>query len=626
MSPRSEKELREVINTVPANVWSTLPDGAIDFINQRWQDFTGLPPEKALGWNWEAVVHPDDRAAFRVAWRAALEKGRPMESEVRVRRADGEYRCLLVRNVPFRDELGKIVKWYGTGIDIEDRKRAEEGLRRSEKQLRDLIETIPAMAFAIGPDGSTEFVSRGWRDYAGLSAEASSSGGWQATVHPDDLDAHLAGWAASLANGEPFENEVRHRNTHGEYRWFLTRAAPLRDQQGNVRKWYGILTDIEDRKRADQALARSEAYLTEAQKLTHTGSWAWDARSSKVLYASEEMFRIFGLDPKESLPTRKNFRERIHPDDRDRVDARFLTSIRDRVDSFDEYRVLLPDGTLRYVNSLGHPVLDASGDLTGFIGTAVDVTEHKRAEEEHEKLRQLEADLAHLNRVTTMGVLAASLAHELTQPIAATIANAKACLRWLTRARPDLDEARAAVTRIAKDGTRAAEIIDRLRSFYKKGGPSRREPVDVNDIAREMLTLLRSEANRHSISLRMELALEVPKVMADRVQLQQVFMNLMVNGIEAMKETAGELTITSRLADDGRLLVSVSDTGVGLPAGTVEQMFDAFFTTKPQGTGMGLAISRSIIESHGGRLWATGNLGRGATFYFALPQETAARA
>jgi C4-dicarboxylate-specific signal transduction histidine kinase len=251
------------------------------------------------------------------------------------------------------------------------------------------------------------------------------------------------------------------------------------------------------------------------------------------------------------------------------------------------------------------------------LETSRDITERKRAEE---AVRQAQADLAHISRVTTMGELTASLAHELNQPIAAAVTNANTCYRWLARDHPDLEEAREAVMRIVKDGTRAAEIIARIRSFYKKGTPQR-DVVDVNDVVREMLVLLRNEANRYSVSIRTELAADLPKVLADRVQLQQVFMNLMLNGIEAMKDTAGELKIRSQQGEDSQLLISVSDTGVGLPTGKADQIFNAFFTTKPEGTGMGLAISRSILEAHGGRLWATPGTGRGASFHFTLPSE-----
>jgi signal transduction histidine kinase len=289
-----------------------------------------------------------------------------------------------------------------------------------------------------------------------------------------------------------------------------------------------------------------------------------------------------------------------------------------------EVRILLPDGTIRYIHTIGHPVLNASGDLTQFVGTAMDVTERKRAEQERERLRQVQADLAHLSRVTTMGELTASLAHEIKQPIAAAVTDAKTCLRWLGRDEPDLAEAREAAARIIKDVTRASDIISSLSLLFKKGA-LQRELVDVNELIREMITLLRSEANRYSISIRIELAEDLPKVMADRVQLQQVFMNLMLNGIDAMKGTTdgGELTIKSEV-DDGQLLISVSDTGVGLPPEQAEEIFKAFFTTKDKGTGMGLPISRSIIESHGGRLWAAIASGRGAAFHFTLPAALAA--
>jgi signal transduction histidine kinase len=325
------------------------------------------------------------------------------------------------------------------------------------------------------------------------------------------------------------------------------------------------------------------------------------------------------------VPSGESFDQRIHREDLDKVHDRFREAARTRGEYANDFRIVLADGTTRYIQSIGHAVLDTDEEVLEFVGTAVDVTERKHAEQERDRLRQLEADLAHVNRLTTMGELTASLAHEINQPIAAAITNANACLRWLTRDSPDLQEARKAAKRIVVDGTRAADIISRLRSFYRKGTPQQRELLDVNDVTRDMLKLLRGEANRNSVLMRTALR-DLPLVPADRVQLQQVFMNLMLNAIEAMKESGGELSITTRLAEDGGLLISVSDTGIGLPAGKADQMFKAFFTTKPQGTGMGLAISRSIIESHGGRLWASDNATRGATFYFTLPQGELAHA
>ena len=369
-----------------------------------------------------------------------------------------------------------------------ERRVAAEAARRSEKELLDVIEAIPTMAFITLADGGSVWVNRRWVEYTGLSVDSTSGGGWRSTVHPDDFDGHINKWQASIASGEPFENEARHRSTNGEYRWFLVRAVALRDESGRIRKWYGTLTDIEDRKRAEQ---------------------------------------------------------------------------------------------------------------------------------ERERLRQLEADLAYMNREMTMGELAASLAHELKQPMAAAANDAKACMQWLCRDAPDLTEACEAASATIADVTRAAEIIDRVRSLYRRGTPLL-EPVQLNEIVREMTVLLSETANRGSISLRTALDPGLPATTADRVLLQQVLMNLMINGIEAMRGTGGELTVTSKRNDDGQLLISVTDSGTGLPDDS-ERIFEAFFTTKPQGTGMGLSISRRIVESHGGRLWASRNTGGGATFQFVLP-------
>jgi signal transduction histidine kinase len=274
---------------------------------------------------------------------------------------------------------------------------------------------------------------------------------------------------------------------------------------------------------------------------------------------------------------------------------------------------------------VGRPILSPSGELLQLVGVAMDVTEGKRAEEERQRLRQAETDLARISRVNMMGHLTASLAHEINQPIGAAVANAEACLQFLDRDQPDVAEAREAALEMATDARRAAAIIDRVRSLYRKGS-SHQEIVDVNEVIREMVLMLNNQASRYSVMMRTEFAEKLPYVMADRVQLQQALMNLMLNGIEAMRDTTGELTIKSQLAEGGQLLISVIDAGVGLPAGNADKIFDAFFTTKSQGTGLGLAITRSIVESHGGRVWATANPVQGATFQFTLPSTLAVAA
>jgi PAS domain S-box-containing protein len=395
---------------------------------------------------------------------------------------------------------------------------------------------------------------------------------------------------------------------------------PVLDAAGEVVEFVGTMTDVTDRKRAEEALRRSEAYLADAQRLTHTGSWAYKA-GGVALYWSEENFRIWGFNPQHGVPDMETVQQRMHPEDRDREVEYAKRAVRAGKDFVQEFRIVLPDGNVRHIQAVGHPVFSANGEATEVLGTHIDITERKRAEQERERLLQLEAVLAHMNRVVMLGELASSLAHEINQPITATITSAKACLRWLEHDPPELERASAAAKRIESDGNRAAEIIQRLRMFYKTGAPPQSEVVDINEVVGEMLMLLGSDASRRSISLRMELTPHLPRLMADRVQLQQVLMNLMLNGMEAMGDEGGELIIRSQRNENGLLLVSVSDTGVGLPSEKPDLIFNAFYTTKPQGTGMGLAISRSIIEAHGGRLWASANAPRGATFHFTLPVE-----
>jgi PAS domain S-box-containing protein len=337
------------------------------------------------------------------------------------------------------------------------------------------------------------------------------------------------------------------------------------------------------------------------------------------LHLSEEWYRIYGFDPEEGMITWEKRLERIHPDDRAGQQQAIYRAINEKSDYEVEYRIILPSGTIRHLHSVGHPVLDASGNLVQFVGSSTDITERRQAEE---ALRQAQADLARISRITTMGELTASLAHEVNQPIAAAVTDANTCLRWLNRDQPDLDEAREAASRMVKDATRAAEIISRTRLLFKKVNPQW-ESLDMHEIIREMVALMSGEAARYSISVWAELAAELPEVMGDRVQLQQVLMNLLVNSIEAMKDADGprELIIRSQTTENGQLMVSISDTGVGLPPQQANKIFDAFFTTKPQGTGMGLRISRSIVESHGGRLWAADNSSRGASFHLSLPTK-----
>lgn len=491
-------------------------------------------------------------------------------------------------------------------------------LQNSEDRLRRVINTIPAYVWSTRPDGSVDFINQRLSDRTGLSADELSHSGWSSIVHPDDLARYIGQRQAALAAGEPTENEVRIRTGDRDYRWMLVRNVPLRDGEGKILKWYGTGIDIEDRKRAEEQLRRSEAYLSEAQRLSRTGSFGWQVSTGDILW-SEQTYQIFGYDDSAS-PSLKLVIDRTHPDDRHRV-RQLLEQVSTDGAGFDtKHRLLMPDGEVKYLHVVAHAMRDSSG-VVEFIGAVTDLTPAKKADE---SLRKAQADLAHVNRVTTLGQLAASLAHEINQPIAGASINAHSCLRYLKREQPDLDGAGQAASRMIRDVNRAADIISRIRRFFRKDAPTQ-ESVDVNEVIREMVVLLSNEITQHSISVRTELAANLPAVMGDRVQLQQVLMNLMINSIDAMKNVEGtrQLTLNSELGEDNHLLVSVHDTGSGLPMDQPDQIFTAFFTTKSYGTGMGLSISRSIVESHGGRLWAINNSGQGACFKFTLPAAAA---
>jgi PAS domain S-box-containing protein len=594
--------------------WS-VQSGEIRWSDETFRIFECDPQRKPT---LEVVLqrtHPEDIAFVKQTIGRASQERRDFDFEHRLLMQDGSIKYVRVVGHAVKDESDE-VEFVGALMDITSSKEAED-------RTRLIIDTVPAQLWTESPEGVVDFVNRRWVDYTGMTLEEAVGSGWTGMVHPDDIERVLSKWRTLISEGKPREIESRLRRSDGAYRWFLSRCYPLVDRAGHILGWYGSDTDIHDRKEAEEKLRQSETYLAEAQRLTKTGSWA--SRIGEIRYLSEECYRVLGFDPNGGQPRYETFFQRIHPDDQAKFKEAVETAERDKSDFELDYRFVPPSGELRDIHVIGHPALSASGDLVEFVGTVMDVTERKRAEQGRERLRQAQADLAHVNRVATMGELTASVAHEVNQPIAAAVTNAKTCLRWLTRDHPDVEEARAAAMRIVNDGTRAAEIIKRVRLLFKKE-TSERELVDINEVVEEMVVLLRGEAMRYSIFLKTELEANTPRVMADRVQLQQVLMNLMLNGMDAMKDANGtrELIIKSQRGENDQALVSVNDTGVGLPPGQADRIFTAFFTTKPHGTGMGLSISRSIVESHGGRLWAANNSPRGASFCFSLPAKAEA--
>jgi PAS domain S-box-containing protein len=726
---RSEEHLRLVIDTIPQQIMSGPNDGTLDFANAQWRSYTGLTLEELQARGWQRIVHPDDLEPLLKAVEESRAQGKPYEQEVRRRGADGQYRWFLTRGVPLKDSEGRIVRWYGSNTDIQDRKEAEN-------RIRLVIDTAPAMLHSARPDGYVDFFNLRWLEYVGASLEEISGWRWTTVIHPDDVEDVVAKWRSSVATGKPFETEARFRRADGEYRLMLLRKVPLRDEAGSIVKWYGSATDIEDRKRAEDELRKQKEvfqkifenipitisfvgqdgqielvnpeweramgwtlkemreqnldlyaelypdpqYRQWVLDLIAASTGEWTDRKVRVrdgrvidlamavvhlsdgtsvaigrnitarkraeaeLRESEARFRLVAdsapvmiwMSGTDKLCTYFNkpwldftgrsidqelgngWAEGVDPEDLPRCLDTYTQSF-DRRDAFRmEYRLRRRDGEYRWVSDIGVPRFNPDGSFAGYIGSCIDVTEQKRAEEQ---LRQAQEDLARVTRVVAMGELAAAIAHEVNQPLTAIVTNANFSLRQLERAIPHPDELRAAITEIVNDGTRASAVISRIRGLFAKTTP-RTTNLDINRIIQEVTVLLHNEFTRNRVVLRTDLAADLPLVPGDAVELQQVLINLIMNAIEVLRASPDkrrEILIRSARTTDG-VLIQVQDSGPGIAPEVADRIFEPFFTTKPEGIGMGLAIGRSIVESYGGHLWAESSY-NGALVQFNLPSK-----
>ena len=610
----SERNLNQIINVIPALIHTARPDGYLDYFNGRWLEYLGCSLVDVEGWKWTAWIHSDDLQGIVDKWRACLASGEIFEYETRVRRCDGQYRWMFHRKVPLRDEQGNIVRWYGTSLDIEDRKRAEEALRQSEERARSMVDSIDGQIMTATPKGEVEFVNQQVLDYFGKSLDELKDWHTNNAIHPDDLPGALALWIHSVETGDRYHFDQRLRRADGAYRWFRVRGRCVRDAQGQVGRWYVLLTDIDEGKRAEAQVEQAYLRLAEAQRLSKTGSFITDLVAEDHNW-SEETFRIFEFDPATKV-TVQRIRDVIHPEDLpsfDAVIARAMTG----ADVDFVFRTLTPRGAVKHIRGMARIMLQ-NADRPLFIGALQDITESKTAEEALDRAR---SELAHVARVTTLNALTASIAHEINQPLASLVTNASICLRRLNAEPPNVDGARETVQRTIRDANRASDVITRLRALFSKKEFTL-ETLDLNELTREVIALSLSDLQRNRVILRSELDDDLPPVIGDRVQLQQVTLNLLRNASDAMvgvEDRPRQLLVRTQREEGDRVRLSVQDAGCGVNPQDFERLFEAFYTTKNGGMGIGLSISRSIIEKHHGRLWAEPNDGPGATFSFSIP-------
>jgi PAS domain S-box-containing protein len=608
------KAHNRIVDAIPVMAWSTLPDGTADFFNGHFLSYLGVTTEQASGWGWAAALHPDDAESLKAVWIEMLASGRAGEAEARLRRWDGEYRWFLFRANPLFADDASIARWYGTNTDIDDRKRAEEGLRRSA-------------AFLAQGQRLTETGSVWWRpatEEIVWSDEAYRVAGYPTTqiptvdlmlgrCDPEDLPQVSSLVMRAMQDGEDMELEHRLLMPDGKVKYVYVVLQNIGSDPSDP-EFIGAVSDITDRKIAEERLRRSEVLLAEGQRISRTGTFSWKVDTDEITF-SKELNRIFGFEP-ETVVDFNKITERVFEEDLPLL-AKKMADVRQGGDNPDYEIRLFVGGQVKHVRVVGR-IVRLFDDTTECVGAIQDVSAQRVAELARDKLR---TELAQVARVMSLGRMAASIAHEVNQPLSGIITNANTSLRMLSATPPNIQGAIETARRTIRDANRAAEVIARLRRLFKRG-VTVVEPVDLNEAAREVISLLSNDMQRGRISVDVELSAALPLVAGDRVQLQQVIMNFLRNSIDAMAGVSpGSRNIAVRTAPVGtkEVHLTVEDTGAGLGTTDIARLFDEFHTTKLDGTGIGLSVSRSIIEGHGGAIWAERNPAGGAIFGFSLP-------
>ena len=614
-----------IIDMIPAMAWSTTSDGMLDFANQHFLEYVGLSLTDIAGENFYRLFHPDDLEHLAAAWWNIMTSKTAKEVEGRIKRADGVFRWCSLRQKPRYDPEGTVVRWYGVVLDIEDRRQAEDALKEtkaalaaSEQNLRLIIDSLPVLVWSARPDGSADFVNKSWLDYAGLPAERILDWGFLDLYHPEDIPEMVEIWKRDLESSDHTQLKGRILGADGRYRWFYFSGRKLEDANGIVR-WFGVNIDIEDLQCAENALRASETALRESEHklsliINTIPAMAWSCTpDGRLEYWNKNLIDFVGLPFEEIVDF--GFYRMFHPDDVERMRASWEEVVATKRPNPVDARIRRFDGEYRWFNLRQNPLLDADGNVVRWYGVVVDIEDRKRAEE---SLRQSQSDLAHVTRLTTIGELAVSIAHEINQPLMAIVTNAGTCLRWLQEGQTDLEQARLAADRVVHDGHRAGEIVSSIRSMAQRA-PVRMERTDFNSALRDVLFLLRAELQSRGLEVVTNLSPHPLYVLGDRTQLQQVLLNLIINSAEATHHGAeATIRIHCTQRQEGEVEVNVSDTGQGIAPDQIDRVFEAFYTTKSDGIGMGLSICRSIVEAHGGRIWAKSTYPTGASFNFTL--------
>lgn len=621
----SERSLQQLIDTVPVLIWCLSPDGNPTYFNKQLVAYTGMSIQRlgSLDVVVKDIIHPDDAAAVTGAVQHAIMTGAPLSLRHRLRRSDGVYRWVDARAEPMRNAEGAIVQWYGACLDVDGQMHAEAALRRSEQQLQQLIDAVPALVWSTTPEGIPTYVSKRFTDVTGATlADITAPDGSPSlsVVHLDDRPEAVAAFARSCEAGVPYIKRYRQLRRGGVYRWTETRAEPLRDEAGNILQWYGVSVDIHDLMMAQEAARESERLL---RQLVETLPAMIDCATpdGEPIYRSQQLREFLGyeleaLDDAGKSRLAGTLDAGVHPDDVAGVKERYAHSLATGEPYARRHRLRRFDGEYRWVETRAGPMRNADGAIVQWNVICLDIDGEVRAQEE---LRLAQDRLARASQAASLAELSASIAHEVNQPLAAVVANSHACQRWLTANPPNIERAHRTVERIIRDANGASDIVSRIRALFRQS-PETRSNTALSAVIAEVRDLMAEEAARRSVRMDVEVESGLPPVAVDRVQIQQVLINLIRNGIEAMEGVGAEKILrlcVRRVAEV--VQAEISDQGLGFER--PDRIFEPFFTTKQHGMGMGLAICRSIIESHGGRLWAQTKEPPGATFIFTLPIE-----